>query len=135
MAVVAVIKYVTVPPPSFISQDFYRPQTKFGQGNIFTGVSLSRGGGWLTSMYHRSHDWGVCLRGGGSASKGEGSASRGTRVCIQGVGQYPPMSAYGRGVRQTPSSPPPKIHGILQDTVNKRAIRILLECILVYISH
>ena len=27
--------------------------------------------------------------------------------------------------------PPPEIHGILQDTVNKRAVRILLECILV----
>ena len=73
MTVVAVIKYVTVPPHSFISKDFYRPQTKFGQGNIFTGVSLS--GGWLTSMLHRSHDWGVCLLG---------SASRGGGICIQG---------------------------------------------------
>ena len=26
---------------------------------------------------------------------------------------------------------PPEVHGILQDTVNKRAVRILLECILV----
>ena len=29
----------------------------------------------------------------------------------------------------------PKIHGILRDTVNKRAVRILLECILVKISN
>ena len=29
------------------------------------------------------------------------------------------------------ADPPPKIHGILRDTVNKRAVRILLECILV----
>ena len=93
MAVVAVIKYVTVPPHSFISQDFYRPQTKFGQGNIFTGVSLS--GGWLTSMLHRSHDWGVCLLGvciqGGRGLHpgGRGSASRGlgstpSHVCLWG---------------------------------------------------
>ena len=38
------------------------------------------------------------------------------RVCIQECGQTPP---------------PNEIHGILKDTVNKWAVRILLECILV----
>ena len=31
-------------PPLFYFLIFYRPQTKFGQGNIFTGICLSTGG-------------------------------------------------------------------------------------------
>ena len=89
-----------------------------------TSVSHSvQGGDGFPSMHYRSHDWGVCLQGGlhpgkgGLHPRGRGSASRGEG------------SASGRGVGQT--SPPSEIHGILRNTVNKRAIRILLECILV----
>ena len=65
---------------------------------------------------------------GGSASRGwglhpGGSASRG-RVCIRGV-------PIGGGLHPGKfNSPPP--HQILRDTVNERAVRILLEYILVY---
>ena len=53
-------------------------------------------------MHHRSHDQvGICHQGG----------------------LHP-----GEGVGQTP---PHELHGILRDTVNKRAVRILLECFLV----
>ena len=62
---------------------------------------LFMGGGWLPSMHHRSHDQGVCL---------------------EGDGLYPGKSASrGRGRADQPF----KMHG------NKRAVHILLECILV----
>ena len=47
------------------------------------------------------------------------------------------FSSQGTGEQnESPSPPdadssPPEIHEILRDTVNKRAVRILLECILV----
>ena len=66
---------------------------------------------------------GSTSRGGGSASRGRGSASRGC-VCIQ-------WGCASRGVGQTPS---PETYGILRDTVNKRAVRILLECILLFLE-
>ena len=68
-------------------------------------------GGWLPSMHHMSHVQGVCIVG----------------VWIQGDQTH--KSAYRRGWADPPL---PKIHGILWDTVNKRAVRILLECILVF---
>ena len=57
-------------------------------------------------MLHRSHDQGGFISMGLHPGWGGGSAFR-------GVGQTP------------------EIHGILRDTVNKRAARILLECFLV----
>ena len=51
-------------------------------------VIFSRGGagGWLSSMHHRSHDWGLHPEGwsASGASTSGGSASRGKGVCIQG---------------------------------------------------
>ena len=58
----------------------------------------------LPSMHHRSHDQGICLPGGLHQGR-------------------PPTPRKGR--------PPPTIR-ILRDTVNKRAVRILLECLLVW---
>ena len=95
MTVVAVIKYVTVPPHSFISKDFYRPQTKFGQGNIFTGVSLSGGGGGLPAcstghMTGGSASWGLHPGGGGVCIQGDeglhpgGWAVPPSHVCLWG---------------------------------------------------
>ena len=116
------------------------------QGNVFTPVCHSVHGGGV-----------VCIQGG--LPPGEGSASRGSAswggdlppgrsasvrsaskgVCIQWG--LPPqgsasigvcllggsVSVVGGGeVGQTPQR-------ALQDTVNKRAERILLECILVYL--
>ena len=65
------------------------------------------GGVWLPSMHHRSHD--------------------------QGASTLLPV---GRpwGVRPTTPTPMLAPCGILRDTVNKRAVRILLECILVIYS-
>ena len=94
--------------------------------NIFTkfakvmflhlSVSHSVQGGWLPSMHW---EWGVCIQ--------RGSAFRGGRaVYIQEEGGLHPGKVWQ-------NLSPPKTHGILQDTVNERAVRILLECVLVYI--
>ena len=65
-------------------------------------------GGLCPSMHHRSHDWGgLCLRG---------SLSRGG-LCLG-------VSFEGVSVRETPRQRPPFYS-------NERAVRILLECILV----
>ena len=74
------------------------------------------GRGWLPSMHHGSHDQGV-LHPGGSASR----ASR--AVCIW------ERSASGGGLHRGEGgwAVPPA----LQDTVNKRVVHILLECIIV----
>ena len=68
--------------------------------------------------------------GGGSASRrvliwGRGSVSSG--VCIQG--------ARGLHLGGGWADPTSEIHGILWDMVNKRAVSILLECILVVIAN
>ena len=70
-------------------------------------------GDWLPSMHNRSNDQGVCLRVCGGGLPPEGSLHLG------GVGLHP-----GGGVCI-------KLLGILRDTVNKQAVRILLECFLV----
>ena len=67
-------------------------------------------GNVFTLMCHSVHGRGSVL--GGSTSRG---------VCIQGV--Y--LGGEGKLGR------PPEIHEILRDTVNRRAVRILLECFLV----
>ena len=56
-------------------------------------------GGWLPSMHHRSHDQGGHPVGGGSASGGEGSASRG---CLPtGGGVDPPGTGKADGTHPT----------------------------------
>ena len=68
----------------------YRPQTKLGQGNIFTPVC------------HSFHRGGACMVAGGA--------------------WLPEGHAWLWG----------GVHRIRRDTVNERAVRILLECILVF---
>ena len=78
-----------------------------GQGNVFTHVCHSVHSGGLPPK-------GVYIEG----------VEQTPRVCLQG-GLHPGGS----------TRPPPEIHGILWDTVNKRAVRILLlECFLVLLD-
>ena len=83
----------------------------FSQVCVIPSVHRGRG----VASQHASQ---VTCPGGlhlGGLPRLRGSASRG--VCIWGRGEL------GR---------PPKIHGVLWDTINKRVVRILLECILVW---
>ena len=90
-----------------------------GQGNVFTLVCHSVRGwglvGFLACLTGHMTG-GVCPRGGMSASRG---------VLHPGGLHLGRGGSASRGVGQTP-------HGILQDMVNKQAVCILLECILVY---
>ena len=89
-------------------------------------------------MHHRSHDQGGLHRGGGRFCIQGGSTSRsglppgglplGWELCIGGGRSASGGGLHSGEVGRTP--PPPEIHGILRDTVNKWAVRILLECIL-----
>ena len=78
-------------------------------------ILFTEEGGWLLRMHHRSHDQGVCIQGGLPPA---GSATVGI--------DRPPVLAGGGW------ADPPEDTEILQDTVNKRVVRILLECILVF---
>ena len=86
------------------------PATKLGQGYIFTGVcdSVHGGGGW------------------------------GLPQCM--LGYHPPGQGtpLGAGTPQEQAHPPdwaPTLaHSMLGDTVNARAVRILLECNLVLLG-
>ena len=75
------------------------------------------------SYFHKRVSFFLSTGGTGSASGG--SASRRVLhlgvVCIQ----------EGSASRRLSRPPLPEIHGILRDMVNKRAVRIPLECILV----
>ena len=129
--------------------------------SVYHSVHWGKGGGgegWLPSMHHRSHDLGVCIwgdcltasRGGGSTSRGwrsasrggglhreegvgiqgRGSASKGRGSASKGVWSASRRSASREGLHPGDLSRlPPPPHS--WDTVNKRTIRILLECILV----
>ena len=90
---------------------FTARKRSLGQGNVFKLVchSVHRDGGGFPACITGHMTRAVCLQG----------------VCIEGglyLGGLPP-GGLGR-------TPPP--HGILRDMINKRAVRILLECILVY---
>ena len=100
----------------------YRPQTKFAKV-MFLHLTVSHFV-HMRGLHPRGlhpgclHPGKVCIKGGrGSALGGGICIQRGLHprgVCIQGFGQ---------------TFRPPRI---LWDTVNERAVRILLECILVW---
>ena len=100
----------------------YRPQRSCGQGNIFTGVCLSTGGGE-----------GVCLSACWDAipPRMEGTPP-GWRNPPDGE---PPRMENPPGWRPPPDGEPPQWRtppgSRLQHTVYERPVRILLECILV----
>ena len=109
-----------------------------GQGNVFTRVCHS---------VHRGR--GSAWRGGGSASSGgciQGDCLQRGRLGVwlqgglhlgesasRGVGRSPlGLLTGGSASREGWVDPLPReIHGILWDTVNKQAVRIVLECFLV----
>ena len=99
-------------------------------------------------MHHRSYDWrglhpgrgSLTPKGSGSASEvlypgrsasgGGGCASRAASAsgdCLKGGLHLEGVCI--RGVARPPA--PPEIHGLVWDTVNKRMVRLLLECFLV----
>ena len=85
---------------------FLPPAMKLRKGNVFTSVSriLSTGGG---ACMARGHAWqGACM----------------AEMSVDGRGHV-----WWGGHRRRCACPPP----ILWDAVNERAVRILLECILV----
>ena len=59
---------------------FYRPQTKYGQGNVFTGICLSTGG---SSVHKGVSVQGVSVRGGGPLCPGGGLCPGG--LSVQGL--------------------------------------------------
>ena len=108
------------------------PANDVCEGYVFTGVCLSMGGsGGVPVSVHGgfcpgmgglcpgggglSRGWGVCIGGGESLSRGWG-------VSVQG-GLCPGWGSLSRG---SLSWRPPSPYG------NERAVRILLECILVW---
>ena len=114
-----------------------------GQDYVFTGVCLStRVGRFPTCITgHMSrgvlHLGEVCIQGwsaSGGGSTSRGSASRGcasTGVCIQGVCIGGCLHPGGGVWAEPPDADPPQIHGVRRDAVNKRAVVVLLECILI----
>ena len=91
------------PSPKFLSI-LLPAATKLGQGNIFTSVCLSTGGG-------------VCL-----------SACWDTHPPR---GRHPPRTRHPLGSQTPPRREQTPLGSRLQHTVNERPVRILLECILV----
>ena len=81
-----------------------------GQGNVFTGVCLSTGG--------EGFGFPVCITG----------------HMTRASAQHPLPVGRPGGVRPTTPTPMLAPCGILRDTVNKRVVRIRLECILVIYS-
>ena len=123
------------------TDDFYRPQRSCGQGNVFTGVCLSTGGGGcLPQCMLGCH---TLPRDQGDPPAGPGRP-HGTRETPPGPGRPPRDQADtppgpGRpphGTRETPPGPGrhPPPGSRLQHTVYERPVRILLECILVLAS-
>ena len=88
-----------------------------GRGHVWWGVSMAGGG-----MCDKEHAWmGACMAGG-MHGRGAGVAGgmHGREVCMVGG-----MCGRGACMAHMPTLQ------ILRDTVNKWAVRILLECILV----
>ena len=119
--------------------DIYRPKRSFGQGNIFTSVCLSTGGGLVPGglQFFR---WGLqFLRGVSNFSGGGVSNFWGGWWCLvrgspifRGVSNFWGVWSGGvsnfSGVSNLGGS-----SSIFRNTVNVQPVRILLECILVYI--
>ena len=101
-------------------QNCYRPQTKFAKV-MFLQVCVCPQGGMRASG-------GVCVLLGVCAWLGGMHGCRG--VCVV-VGGHVWLQGGVRTLRGVQLGCREGMHGIWQDTVNERVVRILLECILV----
>ena len=102
---------------------FLPPANEVCEGYVFTGVGLSTGRG---GMHGRG--LGACMAGGmhgGGFAHGGGGACMAGDMCGRGCAWQGDM--HGRGACMACVAP----QKILWDTVNERAVHILLECILV----
>ena len=103
-----------------VKQSLLLPANEVCEGNVFTGVCLSMGEVCIPACTGQWVCIPACAEGvvcpGGCLSKG----CLPSGVSTRGVWQIPPTRTRGRHPRQ-----------ILWDTVNKQAVRIPLECILV----
>ena len=121
---------------------FLPPATKLGQGNVFTGICDSFNRGVSVSVHagipppRSRHPPGIDPPG---ADTPQEQTPRGEQT--PPWEQTPPSSRHSPGTdthprEQTPPRsrhhpPPPHTQSMLGDTVNARAVRILLECNLV----
>ena len=102
---------------------FYRPQTKFAKVMfLHVSVIMSTGVGGLPH----------CMLGYTSSGPEAGTPHDQRQVPPRTRGRYPPGPEAGTPPEQTPLGAEPPSQCMLGDTGNKRAVRILLECNLVY---
>ena len=114
-------KYITI-----ITEAFYRTQTKFAKVIFYRCLSVHRGACMAGGMHGRGRAWqgghawwGACMTGG----------MHGRGACM--VGECVAGGMHDRGACMVGS-----MHGsggVCGDMVNERAVRILLECILVLV--
>ena len=115
---------------------YYRPKRSFGQGNIFTGVCLSTGGGACSKF---SGGRGGIFWGGVPAPNFRGGVFFRGGCLLQIFGGVPAPNFRGGyfsgGYFWGGGVPAPNFRGgaLHRNTVNVRPVRILLECILVTI--
>ena len=110
-----------------------------GRGACMAGVYMAGGHAWLGCVHGRGAcmagvymaggmcGWGVCMAGGGHASQG---GVCGWGACMaEGLAFMAGGHAWQGGMHGGGGACVPQ--QILRDTVNERAVRILLECILI----
>ena len=102
---------------------YYQPQRSCGQGNVFTGVCLSTGGGCLSQCMLGSPPW---TR---QTPPDQADPPRTRQTTPPGTRQTPPRP--GGHPSQDQQTTPPSMGSRLQHMVYERPVRILLECILV----
>ena len=123
-------------------KNFYRPQTKLREGNVFTPLchSVHRGRGLCPSMHHRSHDLGVSVQWGGLCPVGVSVQGDSLQVGLCPGGLCPGGSLSG-GLCQGGLCPGGSLSrgiSVQEGSLlgrrpygNEQVVRILLECILV----
>ena len=99
------------------SKHIYRPQTKFWGKVMFSQACVSR-------SVHRGEVSVSGSRGGGGASLSKGVSASGSGECAYPPDTFPDTQTWTPpGDTHTPTDTP--------SMVNKRAVRILLECLFV----
>ena len=115
------------------AQTLLPPANEVYEGYVFTGVCLSTGGGGAC-MVAGGHAWLLggmcgcrgCVHGCVGVCMVKGGGMHGEGGCVVKVGHL-----WQRGACLAKGG----VHGIWWDTINERAVCILLECILVNIHY